>query len=249
MNFSNYQMAIADRYVNSSENLSIEAVAGSGKSTTLQHLVKLTPDNLSVLVMAFNRDIVKDLAPRMVGHPNCQVKTFNSFGNQVLRANSKVANVDQEKTENALRKGFNFNNKTEVSKFYRYKGSINRLVDLFRANLITTRLSDEEIVAVADEFGVELPDSDLNEYYDFVRETYALCLAWTTYPDFRDQVFMPIYLNMPIPKFDVVFVDESQDLDRNQAELVVRAAKRLIMVGDSRQAILEISRGYEGCCV
>ncbi len=42
---------------------------------------------------------------------------------------------------------------------------------------------------------------------------------------------------MPVQKFDVLCVDEVQDLNRCQQELIKRAGKRLILVGDSNQAI------------
>lgn len=58
--------------------------------------------------------------------------------------------------------------------------------------------------------------------------------------DFDDMVWAPVVLGARIPRFDRVFVDETQDLNAAQLELVVRACKdggRICAVGDDRQAI------------
>jgi len=59
--------------------------------------------------------------------------------------------------------------------------------------------------------------------------------------DFNDQIYMPLYYNLvPQWKYDIIFVDESQDLSDIQRLLIKRFLKfngRLIAIGDSRQAI------------
>lgn len=234
MDFSRFQLAAFDAYQNTEDNLSLIAVAGSGKSTTLAEMVRRTPHHYSVLVMAFNKDIVKDLTPRMASHPMCQVKTFNSFGFGIVRNNMRVGEIVSDKSDKCLRKVVD-----DTSKYYRYRSSVSRLFDLFRANLLYRLPTNDEIENTADEYSVELPvktQLETMQYFDAVRMAYENCLNWPMM-DFRDQVFRPIHHGMVVPRYDVVFVDEDQDLDRNQAELVIQAAGRLIMVGDPEQAI------------
>jgi superfamily I DNA/RNA helicase len=54
-------------------------------------------------------------------------------------------------------------------------------------------------------------------------------------------VFLPNYLNLQTTKYDIVFIDECQDLNACQRELMKKAIKpntgRFIAVGDSAQAI------------
>jgi superfamily I DNA/RNA helicase len=54
---------------------------------------------------------------------------------------------------------------------------------------------------------------------------------------FGEQVTLPITMGLKIPQYDLVLVDEAQDLTLAQHALVKRAGKRHILVGDPRQAI------------
>jgi superfamily I DNA/RNA helicase len=59
--------------------------------------------------------------------------------------------------------------------------------------------------------------------------------------DFSDMVFLPNHLNLQTQKYDIVFIDECQDLNACQRELMKKAIKpdtgRFIAVGDPAQAI------------
>ena len=58
--------------------------------------------------------------------------------------------------------------------------------------------------------------------------------------DFDDMIWLPVVLDLPQRKFDRVFIDECQDLNRSQIELSLRAVKpdgRILAVGDPHQAI------------
>lgn len=55
--------------------------------------------------------------------------------------------------------------------------------------------------------------------------------------DFDDMIWLPIKLNLPVTKYALLMVDESQDLNKAQQALALRAGKRLIFVGDVNQSI------------
>lgn len=238
MDYSKYQNEIFRQAKETTANLSVVAVAGSGKSTTLEVLVgKITHED-SVLVAAFNRDIVKDLTPRMRCHPLATVSTLNSFGNRILRQNVQCGEIDEDKPAKALMKCMDMNDEKERGLYWKWKNTFKRLADLLRANLIYEPESHTILDTLA-EYNIDFPFKANQEtlFLNRTSEAYNLCLRWKNMPDFRDQVFMPIYLNLPIPMYDWVLVDEDQDLDRCQAELMIRASRRLIMVGDPDQAI------------
>ena len=59
--------------------------------------------------------------------------------------------------------------------------------------------------------------------------------------DFTDQIWLPLYLNLDMPQFDFVFIDEAQDLNVCQRELVLNLRApggRYLFVGDPRQSIM-----------
>jgi len=58
--------------------------------------------------------------------------------------------------------------------------------------------------------------------------------------DFADMIFLPVALKLIRPWFDMVVVDEAQDMTSAQLEIAVGACKRggrVVIVGDDRQAI------------
>lgn len=237
MNYSKYQVGVFDKAQHSTRNIAVNAVAGSGKSFTLEKTVELFSGDVTILCVAFNRDIVNALAPR-IKHPRAKVQTLNGFGAGICyRQIRGLGDIDKFKTGTLMRDFFDMGDGRERNWYYKMRDPVSRLVELFRANLIFPNdLNENKIRETAGEYGVELP-SEKPTFFELVANVYAKCLTLKNYPDFRDQVFMPIYLDLEIPKFDVLLVDESQDLDPNQMELVIRAGRRIFMFGDPHQGI------------
>lgn len=55
--------------------------------------------------------------------------------------------------------------------------------------------------------------------------------------DYNDQNWLPIVKGLPVPQSDLLLVDEGQDLPRCKQEYALLAGKRIVLVGDVRQAI------------
>jgi superfamily I DNA/RNA helicase len=82
---SSFQGVILSDAKETTLNLFVNAVAGSGKSATLQMIAELFYDKDSyeqdILACAFNSHIVKDLTPKMP--PNTKVCTMHSLGSKL----------------------------------------------------------------------------------------------------------------------------------------------------------------------
>jgi superfamily I DNA/RNA helicase len=66
--------------------------------------------------------------------------------------------------------------------------------------------------------------------------------------DFDDMCWLPVALNLPVNKFDFLFVDEAQDTNKCQIALALMAMKessRIVAVGDEYQSIY----GFRGADV
>lgn len=79
-NWSKYQSAIFKFITLGTGNAVVEAVAGSGKSTTIVEAVKRIPRNKSVLVLAFNRTVRDELKEKFTGFTNVTVRTLSGHG-------------------------------------------------------------------------------------------------------------------------------------------------------------------------
>jgi len=80
---SKNQQDFYDFIVNSDKNAVIDAVAGSGKTTTLVESTKLIPKDKTLLFTAFNKSIAKELKERVSGD-NITVSTVHGLGYNIL---------------------------------------------------------------------------------------------------------------------------------------------------------------------
>lgn len=128
---------------------------------------------------------------------------------------------------------------------YKKKGAmieaVNSLVSHCKTNLCDP--TAENIDALASHFDIEINQRDRAEIYNYVPALLNKCRdnmkpgAWMM---FDDMIWLPVVLNLPVDRFDVLMVDEAQDLNRCQHALARRAVGdtgRLIFCGDPRQAI------------
>lgn len=116
-----------------------------------------------------------------------------------------------------------------------------KLVDLpmREGELWSQLISDETLEDLCIHYGISLDDKE--ELFKAVRhllgESRNVPRDGTGRIDFNDMIWLPVVNNLEVEKFDLLLVDEAQDLNRCQQELVLKAGKRIILVGDERQAI------------
>lgn len=243
-------------------HLVIEARAGTGKTTTLiEGLKKLrgvksdhpaaknpSPEQKaiydalllskgaeSVNFVAFNTSIANELKSRVpVG---CDAMTSHSFGFRAVknffgqvkvengRCQDLIARIMQEDIW-ALRK----------SRMVFMRG-VENLVELCKMNLINGD-NPEDLDKLVDHYQVDL-ERYTEEVYEMVPKVIELSadVAQDRQIQFIDMIWLPVYLNMPVPKYDLLLVDEAQDLNRCQQELVRRSGNRIVLCGDPKQAI------------
>ena len=70
---SKYQKTVYLYMQRGKKNIVVDAVAGSGKSTTIVNALKLIPKNKSVLFLAFNKSIVDELKRKVGDMPNVEI--------------------------------------------------------------------------------------------------------------------------------------------------------------------------------
>lgn len=79
MEWSTYQNEIFKAVEETQDSLIIEAVAGSGKTTTIVEAIRHVPESQSVVFLAFNKSIADELR-RRVTQPNASCKTLHALG-------------------------------------------------------------------------------------------------------------------------------------------------------------------------
>lgn len=251
--WSTYQTAIFDAVTSTKRNLAIRALAGSGKTTVLVEIYNRLPRNKSALFLAFNKHIVNELSSRLKG---CDCLTIHSLGFKAIKAVRPKVNVKEHKIADLVDEYFSRNEPTWLpSKFYgAFFGLVRNVVD--KARLTMTDLANEaetdnmiahfglwgDLAAISDE-----ADISMNLLADQLAKCAGRILVNSDRAydrngiiDFTDMLYIPVKYGLAVASYDVVLVDEAQDLNAAQLELVMKAAGkfgRTICVGDKFQAI------------
>lgn len=228
---SPYQQAIYDFVRQSSGNAVVEAVAGSGKTTTIVNAIAQLPAGASSIFLAFNKSIAEELRARGVNG-----STFHALALNGLRGTlppkfkiegSKVAKIFRTIVAEPLQESL---------------ADVPRLVSLGKNygigafdNLPNTPTTWRNIIAHHD-----LTFDDETKACEFASRILRISNDDRNTIDFDDMLYLNILLAARMPKFDYLFVDEAQDTNGIQLAVLEKCLtpeSRIIFVGDSHQAI------------
>lgn len=228
---SKYQKAIFDFIANDTRNAVINAVAGSGKTTTIVKSLEQIPSNKVIYFLAFNKAIVEELKTKVPSYVN--VSTLHSVGAKALFA-SRKSSLDDKKALSVIDflKPAWIDEDEELDE--EYGSRVKKLVDLFRVNLIQ---DEDELSLCARKHDIEMLNGECRRAMDVVRHMNMDKRRH----DFVDMLYIPAMdKGVRVPLADVIFIDECQDLNKAQQVLIQKMLKpegRFIAVGDPRQAI------------
>ncbi len=212
----------------------------------------------SVCFVAFNKTIADELKRRVPR--GVDAMTMHSMGLRTLRSyfeigapmvdgQQKCLEVDQYRVRSII-------NEIEPLKVIGYTEddriglvrSVERLVSLCKMNFVGTGYRDaptpahlnwtEELSHFASHYDIDLNGNE-REVFDLVPQVLERCkdVARDGCVDFDDMIWLPIVLNLDVYRYDLLLVDECQDLNRCQQQLALKAGRRLILIGDPKQAI------------
>ncbi len=245
---SSFQEAIFRFVQSGSGHGVIMATAGSGKSTTLVEVANRLPADVSACFLAFNASAAKQLKDRLPEHVTA--RTVHALALKTLSAAAKgrkFAAVQPRKYHDLVRSRLH---NTEAH--YRVSPetaaqAVHYLREL--THYARVNLAQEEdpgvLYRLAQTYGFRAPDHpklvvDLHaQLWGILRDGVALTLIGAY--DFTDMIYAPVVAgHSPAQHFDLVCVDEAQDLSPMQLAFIRRLPSptgRLLFVGDANQAI------------
>lgn len=254
---SKFQQALFDWIEHGTGSAIVQAVAGSGKTTSMVQALKLIDSRKSILFLAFNKSIAEELKTRAPSYVNCM--TMNSLGHRAVMKQFGRLELDAKKTSQILEgmiedeiltdKEANFNWSVIVKLVAIAKSS--GLIPQHLESTLTSLISDtpETWDNLIRYYDVEFPNQDMTpeaakqtreRIIELARIALTRSIEVTDVIDFNDQLYFPVIYGLPLPQYDWIFVDESQDISAIQRTLLVKALKktgRLVAVGDPKQAI------------
>ena len=248
LEYSDYQLDIFDAVEHGDDNIAINAVAGSGKTTTIVAACKrLNASERDVIFLAFNKLIVEELKGKLKNY--AYVSTLHSFGFSILKRlynqpkYGMYIKVDDWKYQKYVKdNAFSLSNiitpDTDAAKVFGFACNVDKLYTLARINLIEYNENDlSQLRNLCDEHNLLTLFDEVEVCNELLKTAYRMPRDLTI--DFTDMIVLPLFHKDMIPTYKYVFIDECQDLSRAQRELMLCAAKngRFIAVGDRNQAI------------
>lgn len=229
-NWSDYQKAIFKDIASATDHTVVIARAGSGKTSTIVEGFKYLPKGKKTLMVAFNKSIAEELKQRAPSYVDTM--TLHSLGFRAIKQSFGNVTLENDKCRIIV--------ETIIGSDYdlwELNQSICKCVSLCKGFLFDTPANIEKII---DEFSIEIFELTREKFISHVVKALGLCKANKQVIDFDDMIWFPFVYRLNVGKFDVVFVDEAQDLNAAQMAMVMSAVKptgRIIAVGDPAQAI------------
>lgn len=236
----------------------LKAVAGSGKSTSIVRALPFIPREQTVLIMAFNAPIAKEMRDKIaalgleIGRTfhNVEAATFHSRGFRALTkrwGQGGKVEVDSGKVRKILK------DRLSEAEYEMYGDFVEKLVG-FAKGLgvgVPGMASDErgvwfDMIATQelwldDESASEERAVDIARKALYASNSKAEKARWI---DFNDQLYLPLLWDLRMFRHDWVVIDEAQDVSPTRLEFARRSLKingRAVAVGDQKQNIFKFA--------
>lgn len=229
-NWSEHQQAIfAHVEDQSAGNAIVQAVAGSGKTTTMvEAQVKAVGTKI---FLAFNKAIADELKARGVN-----ARTFHSLCYSPVMQAKGLREVDMNKDTRLF-------NSVHGYKARAYSKQVRQMVGLAKQAGLGCLVPETEQFwfDMIDHHGIdfETDSLDVGAAVEMASDLLQAHIA-DFQMNFDDLLYMAVREDIALPKFDWVFVDEAQDTNAIQRALLHKITgdhSRVMAVGDKAQAI------------
>ena len=237
------QQVFFDWIINGTGSCVLEAVAGSGKTTTLIEALKLMVGK--IFFGAFNKMIAEEIAARAGLKNGLAVSTMHAAG---MRAWGKAAKarVDADKCRNLFR-DMTF----RQMEYGMLEQPVLQLVSYAKQAAVgiledKQPKDDSTWMSLITHFNVETFDEQRGKdntatIIMLAKKLFERSIEVNTkIIDFDDMIFAPLYHGVSFDKYDWVLLDEAQDTNATRRLLALAMLKeggRLVAVGDRHQAI------------
>jgi len=235
------QLLIIEAARETTDNILVNALAGSAKTTTLE-MVCNAVTGIPILSLAFNKRIADEMKKRLPGH--VEARTMNSLGHGVWsKAIGKRLVVDTGKMYTILKGAIDDLPRAEQGQARGDMGEVLGWLRLCkREGYVPRRWAGiaQPIYDDLDKFIADQPDTPEDHLLPLIRVCMERSIeaAYAGNVDFDDQIYMPVLFGGPWPKYPLICIDEAQDLSPlNHLMLERLFYKRLIAVGDPWQSI------------
>jgi superfamily I DNA/RNA helicase len=195
------------------ENLIVNALAGTGKTTTIEMICNAV-SGIPILYLAFNKRIVDEATKRMPSHVEC--RTQNSLGHRVWgQACGRRLVVASDKMRVILKNIIGeLPRNAQGEAWEDFSDTLKWLQRAKRDGVVPRRWNGPHIEVMSPwEFFARYDEEPTAQQQELMAEALnrSITAAYEGGIDYDDQIYMPVCFGGPWPKFPLVIIDEAQD--------------------------------------
>ena len=234
MNLTREQLAV----INSTGNIKINAVAGSGKTTTLIEYARVRPKTGKILYLAFNKTVRQEAIRkfRNTGLKNVQVETAHSLAYKhiVFKNQYKVRHQGYKTFEIAELLGLKGNGEKHAE--YIIANHINKFISYF-CNSEKQKIRELNYLDVVTD---DKAKTFVTTFYDYIEKMARLLLGKMNKGEIEvthDFYLKKFQLENPVLNYDYILFDEAQDASAVMLDIFLKQKGTKVIVGDIHQQI------------
>lgn len=224
--------------INSTGNIKINAVAGSGKTTTVIEYAKTRPKEKKILYLAFNKSVKLEAAKKFAdkGLDNVKVETAHSLAYRhiVFQNNYKVR--PQGYKTNEIAELLNLQGNGEKHTEYIVANHINKFISYF-CNSDTQKVQDLNYLDTVSDSKAK---AFVTTFYDYILNQSRLLLSKMDKGEIEithDFYLKKFQLSNPKLPYDYILFDEGQDASPAMLDVFFKQKATKVIVGDTHQQI------------
>ena len=224
--------------INSTGNIKINAVAGSGKTTTVIEYARTRPATSNILYLAFNKSVkleaIKKFADKGLG--NVKVETAHSLAFKHIVVGSYYKVRLQGYKTNEIVELLNLQGNEEKHTEYIIANHINKFITYF-CNSDKKRVQDLNYLDTVTDPTAKI---FVSSFYDYIASQARLLLSKMDKGEIEiihDFYLKKFQLSEPTLKYDYILFDEGQDASPAMLDVFLKQKATKVIVGDTHQQI------------
>jgi F-box protein 18 (helicase) len=224
--------------INSTGNIKINAVAGSGKTTTIIEYAKARPSSSKILYLAFNKSVKIEAVKKFTdkGLNNVKVETAHSLAHRhiVIHSNYKVRG--QGYKTNEIAELLNLQGNEEKHTEYVIANHINKFIAYF-CNSDKQKVQDLNYLDTVTDSKAKI---FVSNFYDYIVNQSRLLLSKMDIGEIEithDFYLKKFQLSNPKLPYDYILFDEGQDASPAMLDVFFKQKATKVIVGDTHQQI------------
>jgi len=224
--------------INSTGNIKINAVAGSGKTTTVIEYAKTRPKDSKILYLAFNKSVKLEAVKKFAeqGLKNVKVETAHSLAYKHIVFNSDYKVRPQGYKTHEIVELLGLHGNGEKLAEYIVANHISKFIAYF-CNSDKLKVQDLNYLDVVSDSKAK---AFVTTFYDYIESQSRLLLSKMDKGEIditHDFYLKKFQLSNPKLNFDYILFDEGQDASPAMLDVFFRQNATKVIVGDTHQQI------------